>query len=775
MKILCPKALVTKLITMSIQSLFSGKIPPVLEDFDEGAEFFDKFYKESKHEKKFEVISTHSGLRRILDIILALPEVYDKSDAYAKKLINRGNREFNAENFIASYKSYCHAVPYATGECLVNALEARSSVLLKLGFYKECVVDIKMALEMECSNELKCVLYKRLGLCLTNLKQFKEALDAFRNSDNALQNMKGEMKQLIVSSLTSALTVAKLTGAQVQEKNDELPPLSYGKSQPFLGLSSAVEIRWSESKGREVVANRWIEPGDVLVVEPSFSSVLLKLKVHTDENEARLTRCSECIDSVISPIPCSQCIYVSYCSETCRKNAWEKFHRFECGHSKVLGYLEWTGRLALRMMLAIGETLVAQVAVDVGCYNELSNVWGNDQGDDLNDRQRKRSEQEECYRRIYGMVDHLGKENAWNNFKFHWTAFFISNFLLRKTEFFSSILPKDEYHSPKAEVVKLAVAFRALLHLSQVVVNAMTVQDMWSNPCLLSSVGWGVSHGHDYKEKDWETRARYLKKSFFFDCECEACSSPSHYPEMYFKAHRCLECEGPMLRKEGEVIFPEIWNSEENSEIQLLNSSFQDGRKEKKKSKCKLKKNPQKCSAVEEQKYQEGYLVCQNCKSIRREGEDLQKICEGATFLSQGDYLSAVDCVIQSLPILEKLDFGNMLYAFQLQKLGELIIYCLMQMERSTVFRLKYKRAKECLSSAKEIYLMNGGKWLWVMKELEKQEQVLDVMGHWLKKDNGLPLQETMKHHFPNVDWHNQQFNYIFLYLDYWFSESQLS
>lgn len=467
-------------------------------------------------------------------------------------------------------------------------------------------------------------------------------------------------------------------------------------------------------------------------------------------------------------------------------------------------------------------------------------------------------------------------------------AFFISNFLLRKTDFFANILPKDTCDTPKEKLIELAVAFRALLHLSQVVVNAMTVQDMWSNPCLLSSIGWGVAHGqvhpeehnfsalgwnipvaraiylsastinhschpnakcswykkyvivkatrdispgeeilisylgHDYKEKDVSARVRYLEKNYFFICECAACTNPSLYPEKYFKANRCLECEGPMLRKGNEAISSEVCNKDANGGTPVIKSNFQDSKKEKKKNKYKLKKVPQKCNVVEEQQnYMESYLVCQNCKSARRENEDLQKICEGATYLSQGnyalknlafdtaltalgeclkvykkclyknhmrfvqildmmgrahtnkgDYGSAVDCVIQSLPILEKLDFGNMLYAFQLQKLGELIIFCLMKMERSTVFRLKYKRAKECFTSAKEIYQLNGGKWLWVMKELEKQERVIDVIGHWLKKDNGLSIQETIERHFPNDNRHTQRLNYVFLYLDYWFSES---
>ncbi|XP_071442480.1 SET and MYND domain-containing protein 4-like [Hetaerina americana] len=879
---------------MSINALFSGKDPPTLEDFNEGPEFFEKFLEVNNH-RKLEVISSHAGLRRILDKILTLPVSYDKSDSSAKQLLSWGNREFHSKNFTASYKAYCHAVPHATGEQLVEALEARSSALQQLGLHEACMIDIKMALDMECSNELKYVLNKRLGSCLTNMKQFREALEAFRNCDAAMQKMKGvsselkhEMKQLILSSLSNAVTAAKLSGTHSPRKVENLPSLSYGVNEAHPYVSSAVEVRWSESRGRELVANQLIKPGDVLLVEPYYASVLLKLKVHTDESEARLTRCSECIDSVVSSIPCTQCIYVSYCSEKCRSNAWERFHQYECGHSKVLGYLDWAGRLALRVMLSIGNTLVAQVAVDVG-DNEHS-VWEHDQGEDLNIKLKKRSEQEDCYRRIYGMVSHLGKESAWNNFKFHWVAFFISHFLLRRTDFFAAILPKDQCDRPRAKLVELAVAFRALLHLSQVVVNSMTVQDLWSNPCLLSSVGWGVAHGqinpeehsfsalgwnipiaraiylsasainhscypnakaswykkhvilkatreippgeevlisylgHDYREKELSARARFLKKNYYFDCACVACSNPTIFPEKYFKANRCLECEGPMLRVENSVISSSPCVKGENGETVIIKSNFQESKKERKKSKYKIRKAPQKCNALDDLSFMDNYLVCQHCKAYRKESEDLHKICEGATHLSKGnialksqmvdvalnsfveclrvykkclyknhmrfvqildmlakshtvkgDYLSAIDCVMQSLPILEKLDFGNMLYGFQLQKFAELNIFGLMQMERSTVFKLKYKRCKEFLSSAKEIYEENGGKWLWVMGELQKQERILEVIGQWLKKDNGLSVKEAVQQHFPQDSRLSQHFNYVFLYLDYWFSESLIS
>ncbi|XP_046393239.1 SET and MYND domain-containing protein 4-like [Ischnura elegans] len=881
---------------MSIHALFSGKDPPVLEDFNEGPEFFDKFLQES-NQRKLEVISTHVGLRRILDKILSLPVSYDKSESYARHLLSWGNRELSPQTLTASYKAFCHAIPHATGDLLVQALDARSSALLQLGLNEACITDIKMALEMECTEEQTFVLNKRLGICLTNLNQFREALEAFRNSESALQKMnsvssemKQEMKQLIFSSLSNAVTMAKLTGTHLPQKEENLPSVSHGVNKTHPYLSSAVELRWSESRGRELVSNKKLKPGDVLIVEPSYAAVLLKLKVQTDESEARLTRCSECIDTVVASIPCTQCIYVSYCSEKCRSNAWERFHRFECGHSKVLGYLDWAGRLALRVMLSIGDTLVAQVAVDVGCYDELSNVWEHDQGDDLSIKLQKRSEQEDCYRRIYGMVSHLGKESAWNNFKFHWVAFFISRFLLRRTDFFAAILPKDQFDRPKAKLVELAVAFRALLHLSQVVVNAMTVQDLWSNPCLLSSVGWGVAHGqsnpeehsfsalgwnipisraiylsasainhscypnakcswyknyvivkatreippgeevlvsylgHDFREKELTARARFLKKNFYFDCACVACSNPALFPEKYFKAHRCLECEGPMLRMENSVISSNPCIKSEDGDSVIIKPSFQDSKKEKRKSKYKIRKVPQKSNVVQDIGFMDNYFVCQNCKAFRKESEDLHKICEGATHLSKGnvalksqmvdvalssfveclrvykkclyknhmrfvqildmlgkshavkgDYLSALDCVMQSLPILEKLDFGNMLYGFQLQKFAELTIFSLMQMERSTVFKLKYKRCKECLSSAKDIYEENGGKWLWVMGELEKQERVLEVIGQWLKKDNGLSVKETIQQHFPQDSRLSQRFNYVFLYLDYWFSESLIS
>ncbi|XP_065351447.1 SET and MYND domain-containing protein 4 isoform X2 [Cloeon dipterum] len=101
-----------------------------------------------------------------------------------------------------------------------------------------------------------------------------------------------------------------------------LPRLSSGPNDGAPRLSSAVQIRFSTTLGRHLVAARNIQPGEVLICEEPFAAVLAP--------ECRQTHCSFCMKRPASLIPCNYCCLAYFCNESCRSAAWKKFHEIEC-------------------------------------------------------------------------------------------------------------------------------------------------------------------------------------------------------------------------------------------------------------------------------------------------------------------------------------------------------------------------------------------------------------------------------------------------------------
>ena len=96
-----------------------------------------------------------------------------------------------------------------------------------------------------------------------------------------------------------------LESCQSEPKPWKLPPkLSYGQHKKFPHLSRAVDVKFSKAEGRYMVAKQKIVPGDVLVVEPAFSTSLFR--------EFYSTHCLHCFETIKeSPVCCPGCPTVS--------------------------------------------------------------------------------------------------------------------------------------------------------------------------------------------------------------------------------------------------------------------------------------------------------------------------------------------------------------------------------------------------------------------------------------------------------------------------------
>ncbi len=87
-------------------------------------------------------------------------------------------------------------------------------------------------------------------------------------------------------------------------------------------------VRHSPDRGRYAVASSSLLAGDTVYVERAYSSALYPDRMGS--------HCSNCLARTDSPVPCTNCSGVVFCSFACRDRAQDTFHRYECRYSEAL-------------------------------------------------------------------------------------------------------------------------------------------------------------------------------------------------------------------------------------------------------------------------------------------------------------------------------------------------------------------------------------------------------------------------------------------------------
>eukprot|EP00850_Spirogloea_muscicola_P006502 SM000031S11511 [mRNA] locus=s31:23870:28925:- [translate_table: standard] len=103
-------------------------------------------------------------------------------------------------------------------------------------------------------------------------------------------------------AITSAGTAGNVAEAAAAASPTSLPP------PPPL---PAWKVAWSEARGRDLIAERDLQPGDVLLEEDAYAAVLQKSE--------RFRRCYACATSLppAAGIPCAGCALPLFCSDAC--------------------------------------------------------------------------------------------------------------------------------------------------------------------------------------------------------------------------------------------------------------------------------------------------------------------------------------------------------------------------------------------------------------------------------------------------------------------------
>eukprot|EP00092_Neocalanus_flemingeri_P020363 GFUD01022061.1.p1 GENE.GFUD01022061.1~~GFUD01022061.1.p1 ORF type:complete len:706 (-),score=132.76 GFUD01022061.1:307-2382(-) len=248
----------------------------------------------------------------------------------------------------------------------------RSAVLFQMKEYELCIRDITRAFNYSYPNNLMYKLFERKARCQRALKDYARALESMKEAEmwmkySTLSETKtaGFKKDISKQIEFLAEKVNAMTMEEIENMDNFGPHVSGCLAKPPPKLTenhsnvpcarADVKIRYHPDKGRYLVVEKDVGPGEILLIEKPYSSILLP--------EFYTTHCQTCYQRVSAPMPCWCCSKVRFCSDECRLDAWESFHKIECQQLDLISgaNLGKNAMLAFRILTSSGKIYLEYV------------------------------------------------------------------------------------------------------------------------------------------------------------------------------------------------------------------------------------------------------------------------------------------------------------------------------------------------------------------------------------------------------------------------------
>uniref|UniRef100_A0A8D0FUL0 Protein-lysine N-methyltransferase SMYD4 n=1 Tax=Strix occidentalis caurina TaxID=311401 RepID=A0A8D0FUL0_STROC len=301
-----------------------------------------------------------------------------KEPAAARFYREEGNRLFGCRHYGAAARLYSQAASHElpgspeVSVCFAN----RSAAFFHLGCFEVCLEDIARAESHGYPERLLPKVLLRKAECLLCLGKLQDAADALGLVENKIA-MDGVLTSPARQTLLKKLSQLKI---KLHEKESCPEPAQeacgdtqrkleiWEENDSISGASSSLSLNFDTERGRHLVASQDILPGQSLLKEEAFVSVLCpgESLLQQDSSETpwdtRATNadlyCHRCLRQLLASVPCRGCSYAKYCSQTCADVAWEQYHRTECSLGALLLTLGVFCHVALRTVLLAGFTEV---------------------------------------------------------------------------------------------------------------------------------------------------------------------------------------------------------------------------------------------------------------------------------------------------------------------------------------------------------------------------------------------------------------------------------
>ncbi|XP_068010710.1 SET and MYND domain-containing protein 4 isoform X1 [Melanerpes formicivorus] len=292
-----------------------------------------------------------------------------------------GNRLFGRRHYGAAVRLYSQAASHEVpgSPDLAICFANRSAALFHLGCFEVCLEDIARAESHGYPDRLlpKVLLRKvECLLCLGRLQDAGGTLSVVENKIAVDGNMTSSTHQTLLKKLNqlkdqihgreSCPEPAGEACGDTQRKSE-----IWEENASISGASSSLSLSFDRERGRHLVASQDILPGQRLLKEEAFVSVLCpgeNFCLQDSSERAWDTQvtnadlyCHCCLRQLLASVPCRGCSYAKYCSQSCADLAWEQYHGTECPLGALLLTLGVFCHVALRTVLLAGFAEVSRL------------------------------------------------------------------------------------------------------------------------------------------------------------------------------------------------------------------------------------------------------------------------------------------------------------------------------------------------------------------------------------------------------------------------------
>lgn len=720
--------------------------------------------------------SLRSYLNEWID--LCLSNGSKKSVAESVVLRSKGNEAFKKHFDSTSLMLYTDCIRYAPYGSPEHALGLanRSAVLYHMKKFRDCVKDAEKALTLPYPERLKYKLLLRVARCYLNLKDCKNCEAFLQLSQTHIsQNVSGNGMEEF-NSIKGELNILQKREYEEPEKEtlqDGVPSLLNGPSSCFPFASSALELRYSESKGRYVVTNQDIRQGDVLFVEKPYAFVVLpdQFKLH----------CHHCSRTLVAPMPCRSCVDVLFCDEVCEVESCASYHRWECGAIDLMSAVG-VAHLGLRVVLLTGlpDKVLDRSHAASHLINSSKGSFGN---------------LEDPYSTVYSLLPHIEDMSLDDLFQYAATAELLTLFLMNKTDYFTE---EDKLAGSESEAIGQVGAL-LLRHIAQLVCNAHAITKLDSdrnsaiisvdhyntvvpesqqriataiypsasmmnhscdpniinsffNELLVVKACRNISKGEEvfncygphFQRMGTAERQAALQAQYFFHCQCSACtSSPGETFDPVQErlwALRCSSCSGPLINEApgrepagSKVALSDLSNSHfmvcdtcgsHQPISDLVRDSF-----------SALSLFKEGCQLMNDGHMQDALNSLKRCQQLQeralyKSNKDLTATYDmlAKCYATLGHYKKSENYLEIMLPAVEEQYGANSIeIANELQKLSD-VMMCHIRTMETTPSRDMLDKASNVVERALSITSLHYGKWNQGWQDLDKKRQELKLM-----------------------------------------------
>ncbi|XP_014299276.1 SET and MYND domain-containing protein 4 [Microplitis demolitor] len=336
--------------------------------------FFNDVYKVKDDEtfiKQFNDYSKSGNRHKMIEMIMQLQQVSGlkitpmftgKNNEKARQLfdyINFLEKETAKETVAGKINLLTQALFAVESNNLlplgIQIVLSRARHAFSVGLYQKCCKDCDYAIQLldnikiSCEDELDN--YKKISSVLKS--QAKKLISKNSNEFNNNNN-------------NNLLVIIEIDGK---------------RNKKLLSCSEAVTFSHNSVRGRHLVAARNIKAGSVVIIDKPFA--------FSTDKQALGTNCLHChvsfsLEDKIK-IPCANCQTVSFCSEKCRREAWDSYHKYECMIFNIFIENFDSNRQRSHLLLAYRATVIKAINKELNTLDKEFMDYHREKNEDRNE------------------------------------------------------------------------------------------------------------------------------------------------------------------------------------------------------------------------------------------------------------------------------------------------------------------------------------------------------------------------------------------------------